>query len=75
LKEICNASRIIGYEKVLHIPKFEGRNVTFRKQFDLKELPEKSIFKITAEVLPWNIVQNSTENRPGIFCDRRLYFA
>jgi hypothetical protein len=44
-----NASRIIGYEKILHIPKFEGRNVTFRKLFDLKELPEKSMLKITAE--------------------------
>lgn len=44
-----NASRIIAYERILHIPKFEGRNVTFRKVFDLKELPKESKLKITAE--------------------------
>lgn len=44
-----NASRIIGYEKILHIPKFEGRNVTFRKMFELNGPVQKSIFKISAE--------------------------
>ncbi len=44
-----NASRIIGYENILHIPKFEGRNVTFRKVFDLNGPVQKSIFKITTE--------------------------
>jgi len=44
-----NASRIIGYEKILHIPKFEGRDVNFRKVFELAGPVQKSIFKITAE--------------------------
>lgn len=44
-----NASRIIGYENILHIPEFEGRNVTFRKVFDLNGPVQKSMFKITAE--------------------------
>ncbi len=44
-----NASRIIGYETILHIPKFEGTNVTFRKVFELNGPVQKSIFKISAE--------------------------
>jgi len=44
-----NASRIVYYDRVIHIPKFEGSDVTFRKRFDLKELPQKSMLKITAE--------------------------
>lgn len=44
-----NASRIIGYENILHIPKFEGEDVTFRKVFELNGPIQKSIFKISAE--------------------------
>jgi hypothetical protein len=44
-----NASRIIGYEKILHLPKFEGIDVTFRKVFELKEPAQNSMFKISAE--------------------------
>jgi len=44
-----NASRIIGYEKILHLPVFEGKDVTFRRVFELNEPAQKSIFKISAE--------------------------
>lgn len=44
-----NASRIIGYETIVHITPFEGRNVTFRKVFELNDPVQKSIFKISAE--------------------------
>ena len=41
-----NASRIMGYEKILHLPEFEGKDVTFRKVFELNEPAQKSIFII-----------------------------